>query len=186
MKLPIRLYSILISKLTCHDIKPNSVGKSKSVPIKQEEIAENDNILHVSTLKNREQDSKNEDDMKDVQEIASQKENNDSDASKNEEREIQLKHHIQDLEDFDEILHKLNLKGKDEGISWKRGTIQYWDDKSIKYKSIICSCIRRHVKGVKKQKRKIITRVLKMRKNQIIAKLFIDSNMRNRPIIILV
>jgi len=46
----------------------------------------------------------------------------------------------------------LNEKGESEGVAFKKGRIQYWNDGTIKYKLIICSCVCRNYKYGKKKK----------------------------------
>jgi len=47
----------------------------------------------------------------------------------------------------------LNEKGKSEGFAFKKGRIQYWNDGTIKYKSIICPSVCRNYKYGKKNYR---------------------------------
>ena len=65
--------------------------------------------------------------------------------------EIKLKDLVQDLDDFDAILHKLNLEGEAHGVAFKKGTIRYWEGKKVKYKTIICSCKSRNSRGAKRK-----------------------------------
>jgi len=58
---------------------------------------------------------------------------------------------MKDLEEFEDILHMLNIKGEKQGVQFKRGNTQYYqgDLKLPKYKSIICSCKMRNKKSKK-------------------------------------
>ena len=59
---------------------------------------------------------------------------------------IQLKKFFDEIEDFEQVLHILHQEGEKEGIKFKKGKIQYWDDGTDKYKAIICSCKNLHAK----------------------------------------
>jgi len=47
---------------------------------------------------------------------------------------IQLKKFFDEIEDFEQVLHILHQEGEKEGIKFKKGKIQYWDDGTDKYK----------------------------------------------------
>ena len=74
-------------------------------------------------------------------------------SGENKEKKIELQECFLDLDDFDDILHRLNMEGEKHGVMFKKGTIQYWEDKSVKYKGIICSCISRNHGANKKLKK---------------------------------
>jgi len=61
-------------------------------------------------------------------------------------KKICLKNYLEEIECFEEALHVLNEQGEKEGLKFKRGNIQYWNDKTPKYKGIICACKNRHGK----------------------------------------
>ena len=50
----------------------------------------------------------------------------------------------------EEILNTLNLEGENFGVVFKKGKTHYYEDKSIKYKSIVCKCKKLHLKKAKK------------------------------------
>jgi len=67
------------------------------------------------------------------------------DKEKTDGVEIKLKDLLVDISNFEEILHTLNIEGEKHGVQFKKGNIQYYDDKSIKYRGIICRHKRRNV-----------------------------------------
>lgn len=74
-----------------------------------------------------------------------------------ESQTIPLKDHLKEVENFDDALHILNMKGERFGVQFKKGNIHYYsttsktEAKPIKYRSIICSHKRRAAKKSKKE-----------------------------------
>ena len=149
MKLPIRLYRLFMSKLGIQ-------GKNTPVPMsdlqnnKEETILQQNLNFQKANEPNKLQMSEQPKHKSSTEESQIPLEENKKCSAK--PIEVNLKNYISGLEDFDEILHQLNLKGESEGVAFKKGTLQYWKDKSVKYKSIICSCINRNSKHSKKDK----------------------------------
>ena len=135
MDLPVHLYTLLMPELQKGYLAegnwndPDETYENKKIHLSERKI---------SSTKPKVQTEK-ENDHEEQKEIESEN-----------EKEINLLQYIVGLDDFDEILHRLNLEGENEGVGFKKGTIQYWDDKSTKYKSIICACTSRHSKLVQK------------------------------------
>ena len=58
--------------------------------------------------------------------------------------EVKLADFLLEIDNFEDALHILNEEGEKMGLKFKKGNIQYYEDKTPKYKSIICSCKSRH------------------------------------------
>jgi len=157
MKLPILLYNLLISRLGKDDMLGESdqrVVNNQIIekPISSKKKASNSKHIYVAEPKKLEKSSPSRvSEMKEDKENGEEKKSSDFYAGG---KEVALLHYLKDLEDFEEILHRLNCEGENEGVAFKRGRVQYWKDNSIKYKSIICSCTSRYSKFTQKNKDK--------------------------------
>jgi len=134
MKLPLRLHKIIQEKLNTTKVlhKPASISKHL------ENLQISDMNMDKETVQNEINYEKPIEDIKSslgISEVNLQ----DSIVKESLPKEINLTQYFQDLDDFEEILHVLNMKGEKHGIQFKKGNIQYYSDKLPKYKSIICN-----------------------------------------------
>jgi len=146
MGLPFRLYNLLRSKI----IPSLSFNLNfHHPPPFQEQPSDNQSQIHHLPSSSKQETEQNQ--IQNTQVLPSQPEEEKKEIVEemNEETFIKLKHHISELEDIDDIIHKLNTEGEKDGVIFKKGTIQKWDDGSFKYKSIICSHINRNFNSVK-------------------------------------
>jgi len=147
LKLPIRLYEILMRKLNAKEpSNTNLFSKEEDSKIEEMHSPKVPAIV-IKALENLYLQPNNEFEAIELDQ--------DVKAVTSEETEIKLEHYLHEVEDFEQALHILNLKGEKEGIKFKKGVINYWKNKTengIKYRSIICSCKSRHNSTIKKNK----------------------------------
>ena len=150
MKLPIRLLKMLMSE----DESTQGVMISENRSLKDAEPEKPSVSRLMSNLSLNHQENENkaieEEKICHTKQIEIIKDEVDNTF---ETKNIELKDCFVDLDDFEDILHQLNMKGEKHGVTFKRGTIQYWEDKSVKYKSIICSCVSRNHGANKRHKK---------------------------------
>jgi len=153
MNLPMRLYDLFMQSLEknehvfLQEKRFQDIGKmeieyskdSRSVNKELEKLSLGSNEDNVEV---KEVDKKGGEEK--VKQDDVQKENNVISESK--WKEIHLKQFIEGVEDFEDALHILNQEGEKEGLKFKKGNIQYYSDKTPKYRAIICACKNRHAK----------------------------------------
>ena len=153
MKLPILLYFLLRSRLDNRLIEDpkqeDFTGVSQIIESMRSQITntqQQTNLLsNDSSLESQTQAKRIKVQVNNLSEIREEEK-----SSLNDKLEVKPKNYIEELDDFEDILHEINLRGEKEGVAFKKGTIQYWDDQGgVKYRSIICSCFSRRSKTLK-------------------------------------
>jgi len=136
MKLPIRLLSIIQNQLDFKNSnnKPTSISKDLE---KLKVTDEKEDEQKMSQQQHHLQEKDEKLNKKQDEEIKSEIEVKDNQTSNL--KKITFLSYLDNIEDFEEALHLLNMKGEKHGIQFKRGNTQYYSDKIPKYKSIICS-----------------------------------------------
>ena len=141
MKLPIRLYKIIQEQFANKIVKPSiskDLEKLQIDDVKKEE-AENEIISDKNELPENNHNERTENIL--------------DSKGDNLQKEIGLLEYIKDLDDFEEILHVLNMKGEKQGVQFKKGNIQYYSNRLPKYKSIICN------KKIRNKKKKALQNI---------------------------
>ena len=108
MKLPIRLYKIIQEQFANKIVKPSiskDLEKLQIDDVKKEE-AENEIISDKNELPENNHNERTENIL--------------DSKGDNLQKEIGLLEYIKDLDDFEEILHVLNMKGEKQGVQFKR------------------------------------------------------------------
>lgn len=142
MKIPVRLYTLVRSHLNINSSPTNgtvSISKELSAlqisePIMQLEESSIKSEGHA-LIKAEETESLKKEEVNEKilsskveQENIGKKDGHDRPESAKTATEINLREFLIDIEDFDEALHVLNMKGEKYGVQFKKGNIQYHDD----------------------------------------------------------